>query len=150
MDKHIAVDLGGSNGYVIVGNLSGFEVTNRFTTRSETLLKESHWDIIYIFSEIKKGIKEAFLKYGDEIVSIGIDSWGVDYGLLDEAGSLVAFPYHYRDLRTEGAIEEVTAKLGGKETLFQRTGVAFHPFNIIFQLYAMQKFRLATFGVARH
>ncbi len=150
MAKHIAVDLGASNGRVIVGNLSGFEVTNRFTTRSEFLLKESHWDIIYIFSQIKKGIREAFQKYGDEIVSIGVDSWGVDYGLLDEAGSLVAFPYHYRDLRTEGAIEEVTAKLGGKEVLFKRTGLAFHPFNTIFQLYAMQKLRPATFGVARH
>ncbi|NLA92040.1 MAG: rhamnulokinase, partial [Spirochaetales bacterium] len=150
MAKHIAVDLGASNGRVIVGNLSGFEVTNRFTTRSEFLLKESHWDIIYIFSQIKKGIREAFQKYGDEIVSIGVDSWGVDYGLLDEAGSLVAFPYHYRDLRTEGAIEEVTAKLGGKEELFQRTGLAFHPFNTIFQLYAMQKLRPATFSVARH
>lgn len=149
MAKHIAVDLGASNGRVIVGDLSGFEVTNRFVTRSDFLLKESHWDIIYIFSEIKKGIKEAFQKYGDEVVSIGVDSWGVDYGLLDETGSLVALPYHYRDLRTEGLVEEVTQKLG-KEAIFERTGLAFHPFNTIYQLYAMQKQRPATFSVARH
>ncbi|MDD3366890.1 MAG: rhamnulokinase [Sphaerochaetaceae bacterium] len=149
MAKHIAIDLGASNGRVIVGDLSGFEVTNRFVTKSEILLKESHWDIIYIFSEIKKGIKEAFQRYGDQIVSIGVDTWGVDYGLLDEHGSLVAIPYHYRDLRSEGMIEEVTKKLG-RDAIFERTGIAFQPFNTLYQLAAMQKLRPATFSVARH
>src|SRR5690554_207279 len=143
MAKHIAVDLGASNGRVIVGDLSGFEVMNRFVTRSEILLKESHWDIIYIFSEIKKGIKEAFNRYGDEIISIGVDSWGVDYGLLDESGSLVTIPYHYRDLRTEGMVEEVCEKLG-RDAIFNRTGIAFHPFNTLYQLAAMQKTRPTT------
>lgn len=149
MAKHIAVDLGASNGRVIVGDLSGFEVMNRFVTRSEILLKESHWDIIYIFSEIKKGIKEAFNRYGDEIISIGVDSWGVDYGLLDESGSLVTIPYHYRDLRTEGMVEEVCEKLG-RDAIFNRTGIAFHPFNTLYQLAAMQKTRPTTLQVVRH
>jgi rhamnulokinase len=149
MAKYIAVDLGASNGRVVVGDLSGIEVMNRFVTRNEILLRESHWDITYIFAEIKKGIKEAFHRYGEEIVSIGVDSWGVDYGLLDEYGSLVTLPYHYRDSRTDGMVEEVCAKLG-RQAVFERTGLAFQPFNTLYQLAAMQKYRPATLAVARH
>lgn len=147
MAKHIAVDLGASNGRVIVGDLDGFEITNRFVTRNEMLLKESHWDITYIFSEIKKGIKEAFTRYGDEIVSIGVDSWGVDYGLLDSSGSLVSLPYHYRDSRTDGMIEQVCSKLG-RQQIFARTGIAFQPFNTLYQIAAMQKNRPEAFAAA--
>ncbi len=149
MAKHIAVDLGASNGRVIVGDVSGFEVMNRFVTRNEMHLHESHWDITYIFSEIKKGIKEAFSRYGDEIVSIGVDSWGVDYGLLDAYGSLIALPYHYRDSRTDGMVEYVCDKLGKRE-IFERTGLAFQPFNTLYQLAAMQVSRPETLALAKH
>ena len=149
MAKYIAVDLGASNGRVIVGDVSGFEVTNRFVTRNEMHLQESHWDITYIFSEIKKGIKEAFSRYGDEIVSIGVDSWGVDYGLLDAHGSLISLPYHYRDARTDGMIEKVCDGLG-KQEIFRRTGLAFQPFNTLYQLSAMQAFRPDTLALAKH
>jgi rhamnulokinase len=148
MAKYIAVDLGASNGRVIVGDISGFEVTNRFVTRNEMLLDESHWDITYIFSEIKKGIKSAFAKYGDEIVSIGVDSWGVDYGLLDGHGSLIALPYHYRDARTDGMVDEVCGKLG-KKNIFGRTGIAFQQFNTIYQLAAMGKSRPHVLSLAK-
>jgi rhamnulokinase len=148
MAKYIAVDLGASNGRVIVGDVSGFEVTNRFVTRNEMILDESHWDITYIFSEIKKGIKAAFEAYGEEIVSIGVDSWGVDYGLLDEHGSLIALPYHYRDSRTDGMIEKVCEALG-KDAIFERTGLAFHPFNTLYQLAAMKETRPETLALAK-
>lgn len=148
MAKYIAVDLGASNGRVIVGDVSGFEVTNRFVTRNEMLLHESHWDITYIFSEIKKGLKIAFEKYGGEIVSIGVDTWGVDYGLLDSSGSLIALPYHYRDARTDGMIEAVCEKLG-KQEIFNRTGLAFQPFNTLYQLAAMQKYRPDVLSLAK-
>ncbi|MCF7944383.1 MAG: rhamnulokinase, partial [Spirochaetia bacterium] len=77
MKKYIAIDLGASNGRVIVGDLEQFEVLNRFVTRNEKVHGSVYWDILYIFSEIKKGLAKAFSKYGDEIVSIGIDTWGV-------------------------------------------------------------------------
>ena len=149
MAKYIAVDLGASNGRVIVGDLAGIEVTNRFTTRNEELNGEVYWDLPYIYAEIKKGIKAAFSQFGSEIVSIGIDTWGVDYGLIDSHGSLIALPYHYRDSRTDGMIAEVSGKLG-KERIFAETGIAFQPFNTLYQLAAMQKLRPETFAAARH
>ena len=149
MAKYIAVDLGASNGRVIVGDVSGFEVTNRFVTRNEMLLNESHWDITYIFSEIKKGIRAAFDLFGEQIVSIGVDSWGVDYGLLDAYGSLIALPYHYRDARTDGVLEAVCEKLG-KQEIYNRTGIAFLPFNTLYQLQAMKNNRPSTLSIAKH
>ncbi|PKL13739.1 MAG: rhamnulokinase [Spirochaetae bacterium HGW-Spirochaetae-8] len=149
MAKYIAVDLGASNGRVIVGDLAGIEVTNRFATRNEEMNGEVCWDLPYIYTEIKKGIKAAFSQFGSEIVSIGIDTWGVDYGLLDSHGSLITLPYHYRDSRTDGMIAEVSDKLG-KERIFMETGIAFQPFNTLYQLAAMQKQRPETFAAARH
>ena len=129
MKKHIAVDLGASNGRVLVGDLTNFEVVHRFVTHNDQILGEFYWNLLGLFSEIKIGLKKAFAKYGDEISSIGIDTWGVDYLLLDEKGSAVSLCYHYRDNRTDGMIDEVTAKLGGKMRVFERTGIAFQPFN---------------------
>ncbi len=149
MKKYIAVDLGASNGRVIVGNLEEFEVTNRFITRNEQIDGHVYWDIVYIFSEIKKGIKKAFSLYGDEIVSIGIDTWGVDYGLLDESGALLGLPYHYRDSRTDGMPEEVFKTIS-KESIYMSTGIQFMQLNTIFQLAAMKKEHPALLSVAKH
>lgn len=149
MNKYIAVDLGASNGRVIVGNLESFEVTNRFVTRNEKMNGRVYWDIVYIFSEIKKGIKEAFRLYGDEIVSIGIDTWGVDYGLLDASGALIGLPYHYRDSRTDGMMEEVFQKIS-KEALYQSTGIQFMQLNTVYQLAAFRKEHPAMLAAAKH
>lgn len=150
MKKHIAVDLGASNGRVIVGDLSDFEVVHRFVTHNDQVLGEFYWNLLGLFSEIKVGLKKAFAQYGDQIGSIGIDTWGVDYVLLDKKGSPVSFCYHYRDSRTDGMIEEVTEKLGGKMRVFEKTGIAFQPFNTLYQLAAMQKTRPDALSAARH
>ncbi len=147
MSKHIAIDLGASNGRVIVGSLDEFEVVHRFITRNERILGETYWDLLYIFSEIKIGIKEAIRTYGSEITSLGVDTWGVDYLLVDETGAPIAFPYHYRDSRTDGMIEEVSQKIN-TNVLFERTGIAFQPFNTLYQLYAFKKMRPSVFNVA--
>jgi rhamnulokinase len=149
MPKYIAVDLGASNGRVVVGDLESFEVMNRFVTRNEDLHGEVFWDIPYIYSEIKKGMKAAFNQFGDQIVSIGIDAWGVDYGLLDGSGSLISMPYHYRDGRTDGVIDQVCAIIP-KERIFAETGIAFQPFNTLYQLFAMRRNRPEAFAAARH
>ncbi len=138
MKKYIAVDLGASNGRVIVGNLEGFEVTARFPTWNIRLGKSVFWDILAIFTEIKKGIKEAVKLYGDEIVSIGIDTWGVDYGLLDKNGELIGNPYMYRDSRTDTAMEEVWSVVP-KEEVYERTGLQYVQFNTLYQLWAMKR-----------
>ncbi len=147
MAKYVAIDLGASNGRVIVGDFQSFETMNRFVTRNEDLHGEIHWDIPYIFGEIKKGLKEAFKQFGEGIVSIGIDAWGVDHGLVDRHGSLVSLPYHYRDGRTDGLVEQLGSSLG-LERVYQRTGIAFHSFNTLFQLAAMQRDRPEVFASA--
>ncbi|MDD4840853.1 MAG: rhamnulokinase [Sphaerochaetaceae bacterium] len=149
MAKYITIDLGASNGRVIVGNLHSFEVMNRFVTRNEMFHQEMYWDIPYIFSEIKKGLKEAFNQFGNEIVSIGIDSWGVDYGLLDSYGSLISLPYHYRDMRTANMMDEVHKKVAPVR-LFQRTGISQNQINTIYQLAAMKQDRSSIFNAGAH
>ncbi len=149
MNKYIAVDLGASNGRVIVGDLEHFEVTNRFVTKNELVNGRVYWDIIGIFSEIKKGIKSAFSLYGDQIVSIGIDTWGVDFGLLDEAGELLGNPYHYRDNRTDGMMEHVFSLIP-KEQIYQATGIQFMQLNTIYQLAALKKDHPQLLAAARH
>ncbi len=147
MSKHIAIDLGASNGRVIVGDLDNFEVVHRFVTKNVKILHETYWDITYIFAQIKKGIKEALKLYGSEITSIGVDTWGVDYLLFDSSGAPISFAYHYRDSRTDNLIDEITKTID-KETIFKRTGIAFQPFNTLYQLKAMKDRRPEVLAAA--
>jgi len=149
MKKYIAVDLGASNGRVIVGNLEGFEVTNRFPTWNIRLGDSVFWDILAIFNEIKKGIKEAVRLYPEDVVSIGIDTWGVDYGLLDKKGNLIGNPYMYRDSRTDSAMEEVF-KVVPKREIYDRTGIQFAQFNTLYQLWAMKRDTPELLSAASH
>ena len=150
MKKHIAIDLGASNGRVLVGDLSSFEVVHRFVTHNDQILGEFYWNLQGLFSEIKVGLRKAFAQYSEQIVSIGIDTWGVDYVLTDAKGSLVSLCYHYRDGRTDGLIEEVSQALGGKMRIYEQTGIAFQPFNTLYQLRAMQRDRPEALAAAAH
>ena len=97
-----------------------------------------YWDVLRLFFEIKQGLIKA-KKYG-KIESIGIDTWGVDFGLIDEEGRLLENPVHYRDARTEGMIEE-SFKLIDKEKFYQITGNQFMDLNTAFQLLSLVKTR---------
>lgn len=140
----LAVDLGASNGRLIMGKYDGqridLNIIHKFPNRGYRLNTGLYWDILYLFSEIKKGLVKAVNEFGQDIKCLGIDTWGVDYGLLDKAGNLLSFPYHYRDERTRGIMEEVLAILP-KEEIYQETGIQFLPFNTVFQLYADRKYR---------
>jgi rhamnulokinase len=139
---YIAVDLGAGSGRVFLAGLSAgeflLEEAHRFhypASRAAGLLR---WDLQNIFKEIKAGISEASeraRKLGRPIHSIGVDSWGVDYGLIDQQGDLIAQPVCYRDERTQGVMEQVFARLS-REEIFARTGIQFLAFNTLFQLYA--------------
>lgn len=135
MAKYIAVDLGASNGRVIVGDLNSFEVVNRFKSKNEYIDGGYYWDIMSIFSEIKEGIKEAVKLFPGEIQSIGIDTWGVDYALLDKNKRLLGNPFMYRDHRTDTAREEVFALIPKKD-IYSQTGIQFAQFNTLYQLWA--------------
>ena len=138
MSKYAAVDLGAESGRVIVGTVGSMDVVHRFSNQPVRVGDSIYWNFLGIFSEIKKGLGAAFEKYGDEIVSIGVDTWGVDFALLDAAGDLVGNPYHYRDSRTDGVPEEVFSIIP-REEVYRETGIQVMQLNTLYQLYAFAK-----------
>ncbi|MGC7101872.1 rhamnulokinase [Amycolatopsis lurida] len=135
---YVAVDLGASSGRVVVGRLEdGRLVTDevaRFPNGPVPVGTVLHWDILRLHDGILDGLRKAARQYGP-ITSVGIDSWAVDYGLLDADGALLGNPVHYRDARTHGVPERVFARVPAGR-LYARTGLQTLPFNTIFQLAA--------------
>ena len=132
-----AVDLGASGGRVMAGRagpgLLELHEVHRFPNVPVTVLGTLHWDILRLYRGVLDGIRSAARTF--DLASVGIDSWGVDYGLIDEAGALLGNPVHYRDGRTEGVAEQVLARVGASE-LYAVTGVQQLAFNTICQLAA--------------
>ena len=108
---YLAIDLGAGSGRVMAAVFDGkklsLEEVSRWESRPVKIGGSFHWDVDAIFASILGGLRAAKARYGDSIVSLGIDTWGVDYGLLDASDRLVSMPYIYRDSRTEGMEEEV-------------------------------------------
>ncbi len=133
----VAVDLGASSGRLYVGDVSDEHFTlsdsGRFANGSVQIGENLYWDILGLYRGILEGLTEA-LRHGP-VVSVGVDSWAVDYGLVRADGSLLSNPACYRDLRTEPSISRAK-ELVGLESMFERTGVAHQPFNTVFQLMA--------------
>ncbi len=139
---YIAVDLGAGSGRVFLARLTAdsllLEEMRRFHYPPSRIDGHLRWDITKIFEEVKAGAKRAAERareIGGTIHSIGVDSWGVDYGLLDREGKLIELPIAYRDQRTDGIMEKVFTRVS-REEVFQRTGIQFLTFNTLFQLYA--------------
>ncbi len=136
MNYYIAIDIGASSGRHIVGWLENNEIKTdevyRFFNGMKTQNKHLVWDVNALFENVKKGIKVAFKKY-QQIKSLAIDTWGVDYVLLTNNGNLTPC-LAYRDNRTEAVIDEVH-KLVSFEELYERTGIQFQPFNTVYQFY---------------
>ncbi len=132
----LAIDLGASSGRGIVGSFNGevlsLKENHRFSNDPVILSGRMYWDILRIFHEIKQSITKTVLD-GDAIRSIGIDTWGVDYALLDASGRMLSNPYHYRDARTEGIVSYVGRFFAPSE-LYAETGIQCMNFNTIFQL----------------
>ena len=133
-----AVDLGASSGRVMIGRVAPNELelteVHRFSNDPVLLPDGLHWDILRLYREVLAGLREA-TRAADGLVSIGLDSWAIDYGLLDEAGSLLGDPYHYRDARNAAGVAAVHEVVEPAD-LYARTGLQFLPFNTIYQLAA--------------
>jgi len=139
---YIAVDLGAGSGRVFLTGAAPegllLEEVRRFHYPPSQRADHLRWNFSQIFEEIKTGAREAGERarsLGGVIKSIGIDSWGVDYGLIDRAGNLYEDPICYRDRRTQGIFEQVFEKVSRAE-IYQRTGIQVLEFNTLFQLYA--------------
>lgn len=134
-DKVLAFDLGGSSGRAVIGSFDGSKIElkeiHRFSNDPVTINETMYWDVLRLFYEIKQGLLKA-KKYG-KINSIGIDTWGVDFGLIDKEGRLLENPVHYRDKRTKGMMEKSFKKIDKKE-FYKITGNEFMEINTAFQL----------------
>ncbi|PZG20054.1 rhamnulokinase [Micromonospora craterilacus] len=129
-----AVDLGASSGRVMVGRVGPgvlrLSAAHRFANEPVRVAGTLHWDILALYRNVLAGLRAA-----GPVASVGVDSWAVDYGLLDSSGALLGNPVHYRDTRTEGVRQRVTRQLGA-ERLYATTGVQQLPFNTLYQLVA--------------
>ncbi len=137
--KMLAIDLGASSGRGIIGKFDGetltLEENHRFPSEPVTIAGSFNWDILRIFHEIKQSIGKCALSEDRDISTIGIDTWGVDYGLLDKHGKLLTNPVHYRDSRTVG-IRDYAEHFMKKSRLYDITGIQFCDFNTVWQLAA--------------
>ncbi|MBN2685641.1 MAG: rhamnulokinase [Pontiellaceae bacterium] len=141
MTKHyLAVDLGASSGRTIVGTLQDGTLTlneiNRFWNGPTEIGGTLYWDFVHLFRKIQEGIALAKKEYGEALVSMGIDTWGVDFGLIDQDGKLLGNPVHYRDQRTAGQFEKVFEQVP-KVAVFAQTGIQFMELNSLYQLSAL-------------
>jgi rhamnulokinase len=136
----IAVDIGASGGRVLCGAFDGQRIAlselHRFGNEPITLDGTLYWDALQLWQSVLHGVQRYAHARGSAPAGIGVDTWGVDFGLLDRAGRLLANPVAYRDARTRGAFEAVLARLG-REAIFARTGIQFMPINTIYQLASM-------------
>ncbi len=148
---HLAVDLGAGSGRVMAGHFDGSQLrldeVHRFASDGISLPTGWHWNAPQIFTDIKLGLREARRRHGDSIVSLAVDTWGVDYALLDRRGRLLGLPWMYRDARTDGMIEEA-CRLVSQAEIDQRTGIQFMFFNTLFQLLAEKRDHPEVLAVA--
>lgn len=140
--KYLAIDLGASSGRGIVGTFDGKKITlaenHRFPNEPVMAAGQYTWDILRIFHEIKNAIRKCALGDDRDIVSIGIDTWGVDFGLIDKNGHLLGNPVHYRDARND-AMPEYAATLVSPDWVYEKTGIQVVDFNTLYQLLAVKK-----------
>lgn len=138
----LAFDFGASSGRAMIGAFDGdkIELTeiHRFSNDPVIVGDTMYWDTLRLFHEIKQGILKA--KHAGGFDSLAIDTWGVDFGLIDEFGKLVENPIHYRDARTEGMVEEAF-ELIARDDFYEETGIQFMELNTVFQLLSLIKER---------
>jgi sugar (pentulose or hexulose) kinase len=151
--EYIAVDLGAESGRVMLGSVSAdklvLEEIHRFGNGPIEEDGSLRWDFNRLLSEVKVGIGKAAKAGGAQVCGIGIDSWGVDFGLLDADGKLIENPYHYRDERTNGMKEKAFALMSKRE-IYENTGLQFLQFNSLYQLLAMHLANSAALAKTRN
>src|SRR6185312_14460633 len=139
MSHYLAFDFGAESGRAILGNFAGgrlaVEELHRFPNTPVRVLGNLYWDTLRLWHEIQRGIAVAVRERALTLDGIGLDTWGVDYGLVGPDGGLCANPRHYRDSRNNGIMEKVFA-IVPRDQVFEATGVQFMQINTLYQLYA--------------
>jgi rhamnulokinase len=151
-DLHcLAIDLGAESGRAIVGRFDGKEIRlselHRFPNRTVRLPTALHWDILHLWNQVQDGLALAVRNHGRSLTSLGLDTWGVDFGLLARDGTLISNPYSYRDSRTDGMLEEAFRRIPRAE-IFEQTGIQFLQLNTLYQLLSMAVGRSPVLDIA--
>jgi rhamnulokinase len=137
-ENYLAIDLGAESGRAMLGCFDGerlsLEEVHRFPNPGIRILGSLHWDVLRLFEEMKDGLRQAASR---KPVSLGVDTWGVDFALLDRTGALLGNPYHYRDSRTNGALARAL-EIVPRNEIFDDTGLQFMEINTLFQLFSMK------------
>src|SRR5438309_3510844 len=140
---YLALDLGAESGRGVLGRFDGDRLTleevHRFPNGPVRMLDTLHWDLPRLFEEIKVALgKAGSASAGRSLDGVGVDTWGVDFGLVGRGDTLLGNPVHYRDARTNGMMEAAFARVP-REQIYERTGLQFLPFNTLYQLLAMER-----------
>jgi len=139
---YLGIDLGAESGRVMAGAWNGqamqVEELHRFPNVPVNVADTLRWDVLRLWGEIQNGLAVAAKRFGDAIVSVGVDTWGVDFVLLTKNGEMLGQPYHYRDARVAGMFEEAFGRVP-REEIFGQTGVQFMEINTLYQLLAWQR-----------
>jgi len=150
MATMIAVDLGAQSGRVALGRFDGerlsVEEVHRFANVPVHVQGILHWDVLRLYAGVLEGL-QAVGSEGRSVDSVAVDSWAIDFGLLDRKGRLVQNPVHYRDARRASAVDRVLARVPARE-LYERTGIQLIPINTVFELAAMAAEHDPAFEIA--
>ena len=138
---YLAIDMGASSGRHVVGLFDGaklrLEETYRFENGPVDVAGSLYWDLLAQWSHVIAGLRAAGSRFGDRIASVGVDTWGVDFGLLGRGDVLLGNPSHYRDARTNGMLEKAYSIVPRAE-IFRHSGLQFMQFNTLYQVLAMK------------
>ncbi len=149
----LAFDIGASSGRAILGTLIDGKLKlteiHRFKNAMLPLHGHFYWNIFALFESLKTGLSMCIEKHGIQPQSVGIDTWGVDYALVDSEGALLGLPYAYRDHRTDGVMSDFF-KIMDEATLYQLSGLQFMQFNTIFQLFTSSRSNDSRLNIAQH
>ena len=155
--EFLALDMGAESGRAVLGQFDGERLrlseVHRFPNGPVRLPDGGgtgyrlHWDVLHLWTEIKRGLALAVREHGADLAGVGLDTWGVDFGLLDRDGALVSNPYHYRDSRTDSMLDEAFRRVP-REEIFEQTGIQFMQLNSLYQLLAMVVGRSPALDIA--
>lgn len=138
----LAFDLGAESGRAVLGRLSTSRLTleekHRFPNPNGRINGHLHWNLLAQWEELKTGLRKTVESGDSNLHGIGVDTWGVDFGLISAAGDILGNPFHYRDLRTEGLMARTFKKMP-REQIFQATGIQFMEINSLFQYIAFNE-----------
>jgi rhamnulokinase len=136
----LAFDLGAESGRAVIGALGRGKLElnemHRFANPTGRIRGHLHWNLLQQWEELKTGLRKAAAETKIPLAGIGVDTWGVDFGLLGASGEVLGNPYHYRDSRTNGVMENAFKRVS-REKIFQATGIQFMPINSLYQMLAM-------------